>query len=106
MKCFKCQANHHVSLCSKNEQLKDAKQEEENGAKPAHNMFVGQSRESVLLQTSTVTVVRPDNQSYSQGCGLVSIPVVIDHILLMILHITCHCLSSERFSVNHNIRSK
>ena len=73
VKCFKCQGSHHVSLCSKIEPRKDPKQEEEKktGVTPALNMFVGQSRESVLLQTAIVNVVRPDNESYVQGCRLV-----------------------------------
>ncbi len=73
VKCFKCQGSHHVSLCSKIEPRKDPKQEEEKktGVTPAINMFVGQSQESVLLQTAIVNVVRPDNESYVQGCRLV-----------------------------------
>ncbi len=73
VKCFKCQGSHHVSLCSKIEPRKDPKQEEEKktGVTPALNMFVGQSRESVPLQTATINVVQPDNESYVQGCRLV-----------------------------------
>ena len=73
VRCFKCQGSRHVSLCSKIERQKDPKQEEEKkaGVTPALNIFVGQSRESVLLQTATVNVVRPDNESYVQGCRLV-----------------------------------
>ena len=56
VKCFKCQGAHHVATC-------DGFEKVENVPNVSASLYVDQYRGSVLLQTATAEVVRPDNDN-------------------------------------------
>ena len=70
MKCLKCQGAHHVAICGDSQSTLGG-QDQDNVASISTSMYVDQSRGSVLLQTATAEVVRPDNDSYSPSVRLV-----------------------------------
>ena len=69
MKCLKCQGAHHVAICGDSKPTLGG-QDQDNAASISTSMYVDQSRRSVLLQTATAEVVRPDNDSYSPSVRL------------------------------------
>ena len=71
MKCLKCQGPHHVAICDHSEQLPQGQEQVGNVTSVSTSMYVDQSRGTVLLQTATVEVVRPDYDSYSRSIRLV-----------------------------------
>lgn len=68
VKCFTC---HHVAICDSNEQTLARPKKIENVADVSTSTYVDQSRGSVLLQTATAEVVRPDNDSHPLNLCLV-----------------------------------
>ena len=66
----KCQGAHHVAICGDSQSTLGG-QDQDNVASISTSMYVDQSRGSVLLQTATAEVVRPDNDSYSPSVRLV-----------------------------------
>ena len=63
VKCFKCQGAHHVAICDSFEHAVSGPEEVENVPNVSTSLYVDQYRGSVLLQTATAEVVRPDNDS-------------------------------------------
>ena len=70
MKCLKCQGAHHVAICGNPDPTLGG-QDREHVASVSTSMYVDQSRGSVLLQTATAEVVRPDNDSFPLSVRLV-----------------------------------
>lgn len=70
IKCLKCQGPHHVAICDHSEQLRQGQEQVENVTSVSTSMYVDQLRGSVLLQTATAEVVRPDYDSYSRSIRL------------------------------------
>ena len=63
VKCFKCQGAHHVAICDSFEHAVSGPEQVENVPNVSTSLYVDQYRGSVLLQTATAEVVRPDNDS-------------------------------------------
>ena len=70
MKCHKCQGAHHVAICGDSQSTMSG-QDQDNVPSVSTSMYVDQSRGSVLLQTATAEVVRPDNDTSSLSVRLV-----------------------------------
>lgn len=73
VKCFRCHKAHHVSICNNSEQPRDTQEPgEEQSAQTTTSAYCGEElRGSVLLQTATADVIRPDDESYSRSVRLV-----------------------------------
>ncbi|XP_068734496.1 uncharacterized protein [Montipora capricornis] len=67
VKCFKCQGDHHDSF----EHTVSGPEQVENVPNVSTSLYVDQYRGSVLLQTATAEVVRPDNDSSPLNVRLV-----------------------------------
>ncbi|XP_068742363.1 uncharacterized protein [Montipora capricornis] len=63
VKCFKCQGAHHIAICDSFEHTVNGPEQVENVPNVSTSLYVDQYRGSVLLQTATAEVVRPDNDS-------------------------------------------
>ena len=70
MKCLKCQGAHHVAICGDSDPTLGG-QDQDHVVSVSTSMYVDQSKGSVLLQTETADVVRPDNESYPLSVRLV-----------------------------------
>ncbi len=70
MKCLKYQGAHHVAISGNSDPTLGG-QDQEHVASVSTSMYVDQSRGSVLLQTATAEVVRPDNDSFPLSVRLV-----------------------------------
>ena len=71
VKCFKCQGAHHVAICDSFEHTVSGPEQVENVPNVSTSLYVDQYRGSVLLQTATAEVVRPDNDSSPLNVRLV-----------------------------------
>ncbi|XP_068670957.1 uncharacterized protein [Montipora foliosa] len=71
VKCFKCQGAHHVAICDSFEGTVSGPEQVENVPNVSTSLYVDQYRGSVLLQTATCEVVRPDNDSSPLNVRLV-----------------------------------
>ena len=71
MKCFKCQGAHHVAICDSFADTVSGPEQVENVPNVSTSLYVDQYRGSVLLQTATAEVVRPDNDSSPLNVRLV-----------------------------------
>ena len=71
MKCFKCQGDHHVAICVSFEHTVSGPEQVENVPDVSTSMYVDQCGGSMLLQTATAEVVRPDNDSSPLNVSLV-----------------------------------
>ena len=71
VKCFKCQGAHHVAICDSFEHTVSGPEQVENVPNVSTSLYVDQYKGSVLLQTATAEVVRPDNDSSPLNVRLV-----------------------------------
>ena len=71
VKCFKCQGAHHVAICDSFEHTVSGPEQVEYVPNVSTSLYVDQYRGSVLLQTATAEVVRPDNDSSPLNVRLV-----------------------------------
>ena len=78
VKCFKCQGAHHVAICDSFEDTVSGPEQVENVPNVSTSLYVDQYRGSVLLQTATAEVVRPDNDSSSLNVRVFSTRAVSD----------------------------